>query len=156
MARTEREGTAMGFTTPGFLQAGAVNYLAILVAAIAGWLIGAIWYGALFSKPWMAANNITAEPGKARSMPAGLLILTFVALLLMSWILAGILFHLGPGKLTVKNGIISGIWMWLGFVITPMAVNNGFAGRKRVLLAIDGGHWLVVLVVIGAVLGAFG
>lgn len=146
----------MGFTQPGFLQPGAVNYLAIVVAAVAGWLIGAIWYGALFSKPWIAANNIIVDPAKGHRPSAGLLILTFVAQLLMAWILAGILFHLGPGKLTVRNGIISGIWMWLGFVITTMAVNNGFAGRKPVLLAIDGGHWLVVLVVIGAVLGAFG
>ena len=146
----------MDFTRPGFLQPGAVNYLAIVVAAVVAWLIGAVWYGALFSKPWIAANNIVVDPAKGRRMPAGLLILTFVALLLMSWILAGILFHLGPGKLTVKNGIISGIWMWLGFVITTMAVNNGFAGRKPVLLAIDGGHWLVVLMAIGAVLGAFG
>ena len=86
----------------------------------------------------------------------GLLILTFLAQLVMAWVLAGILFHLGPGKLTVGNGIISGLWMWLGFVITTMTVNNGFAGRKPVLLAIDGGHWLVVLMAIGAVLGAFG
>jgi len=37
-----------------------------------------------------------------------------------------------------------------------MAVNNGFAGRDWRLLVIDGGHWLAVLLLMGAILGAFG
>ena len=32
----------MGFPHPGFLQPGAVNYLAIVVAAVVAWLIGAV------------------------------------------------------------------------------------------------------------------
>lgn len=139
----------------GFLQAGAVNYLAILVAAVVGWLIGMAWYMAL-GRQWAAANNIVIDPAQSRTPPIGLLIMTFVAQLVMAWVLSGILFHLGPGKLTVRNGIISGGWMWLGFVITTMAVNYSFAQRRPVLVAIDGGHWLLVLLAMGAILGAFG
>jgi Protein of unknown function (DUF1761) len=139
----------------GFLQAGAVNYVAVVVAAVVGWLIGMAWYMAL-GRRWAAANNITIDAEKSRRPPIGLLVTSFVALLVMAWVLSGILFHLGPGKLTVRNGMISGAWIWLGFVITTMVVNNGFAGRRPVLLAIDGGHWLVVLLAIGAILGALG
>jgi hypothetical protein len=32
-----------------------VNYLAVLVATIAGFATGAIWYTVLFSKPWLKA-----------------------------------------------------------------------------------------------------
>jgi hypothetical protein len=46
--------------------------------------------------------------------------------------------------------------IWLGFVITTMAVNNAFAQQNRALLWIDGGHWLAVLLTIGLVLGIFG
>ena len=42
-----------------------VNYLAILVAAIVGWVIGAAWYMAL-AKPWVDAHGRTMEDFKAR------------------------------------------------------------------------------------------
>lgn len=131
-----------------------LNYIAIVVAAVAGWLVGAVWYGALFSKPWQAANNIV--PDKTRAVSPLPFILVFVAQLVMAWVLAGVLAHLGPGQVTIRNGVISAAFLWLGFVITTMAANNTFVGRKPVLLLIDGGHWLVVMVVIGAVIGAFG
>ncbi|MEM1365653.1 MAG: DUF1761 family protein, partial [Pseudomonadota bacterium] len=35
-----------------------MNYIAILIAGLAGWLFGAIWYGTL-SKPWMRAAGLT-------------------------------------------------------------------------------------------------
>ena len=42
------------------------NYAAVVVAAIVYWLLGAVWYGALFSKQWMALENMSAE--KAASL----------------------------------------------------------------------------------------
>ena len=74
----------------------------------------------------------------------------------MSWMTAGVLGHLGPGQVTLRNGLISGAFLWFGFVITTMAVNNGFAGRDPRLLLIDGGHWLLVLLLIGGIIGMFG
>ena len=42
------------------------------------------------------------------------------------------------------------------FVLTTMTVNNAFSGRKYTLTAIDAGHWLAVLVVMGAIVGGMG
>src|SRR5262249_6234175 len=83
-------------------------------------------------------------------------VLAFVADLVMAWILAGVLGHLGPGQVTVRNGVISAAFLWFGFILTTMAVNNAFAGRKYTLTAIDAGHWLAVLVAMGAIIGGFG
>jgi hypothetical protein len=135
-----------------------VNYLAVLVAAVAAWLAGAVWYMAL-GKTWMAALGTAPEKMQAmRFEPGAFLpfIYAFLADLVMAWALAGLVGHLGPGQVTIKNGIISGAFSWLGFVMTSMLVNNSFGRRDRRLLLIDGGHWLVVLVLIGAVIGAFG
>ncbi len=135
-----------------------VSYLAILGAAVAAWLAGAIWYMAL-GKHWMAALGTTAEKmQEARNQPGAMLpfIYAFAANLVMAWVLAGVLGHLGPGQVTLRNGIISGAFCWLGFVITTMVVNNSFARRDPRLLLIDGGHWLIVLVLMGAILGGFG
>ena len=135
-----------------------VSYLAIVLAAVAGWVFGAIWY-TVFSTQWQLAAGVT--PGKmrqAQKTPAFYLpfVIAFLALVVMAWILAGLIGHLGPGQFTVRNGVISGAFCWLGFVITSMAVNNGFAGRDWRLLLIDGGHWLAVLLLMGAILGSFG
>ena len=44
----------------GAMAFAGINYLAILIAAVASWLAGAVWYMAL-AKPWMAAIGVTAE-----------------------------------------------------------------------------------------------
>jgi hypothetical protein len=135
-----------------------ISYLAIVVAAVAGWLLGAAWY-MVFSKPWQEAVGMTARKMSAAQKSPGFyvpFVISFLALIVMAWVLAGLIAHLGPGQFTVRNGIISGAFCWLGFVFTTMAVNNGFAGRDRRLLFIDGGHWLAVLLLMGAIIGAFG
>jgi hypothetical protein len=139
-----------------------VNYLAILVAALAGWVIGAVWYMSL-SKQWVAAHGKTMDEFKAQMegakgtsaawMPY---LLAFIAEAIMAWVLAGLLAHLGPDQTTVSNGIVSALFVWVGFVVTTLAVNNMFSMRKAMLTVIDSGHWLAVLVVMGIVLGLFG
>ena len=131
-----------------------INYLAVLVAAVVAWLAGAVWYTA-FSRTWATAHGMTPESLHAkRHQSAACLpfIVAFVAELVMAWLLAGILFHVG--SVTVRRGVIAGALCWFGFVLTTMAVNNIFARRDRRLILVDGGHWLLVLLLMGAVLGA--
>jgi hypothetical protein len=138
------------------LTFAGMNYLAIVIAAGAAWLAGAGWYMAL-AKPWMAALGTTPEKmEELRRRPGAFLpfVYAFVAELVMAWILAGLLGHIGA--LTVRGGIISAAFCWAGFVITTMVVNNGFAHRDARLLLIDGGHWLMVLLLMGAIIGAMG
>jgi hypothetical protein len=127
-----------------------LNYLAVLIAAVAAFAWGAAYYMTL-SKQWLAAVG-RVEPNKSPTP----FIVSFVALLVMGWVLAGTLGHLGAGQVTVKNGVISGLFLWLGFVVTTVFVNNAYPGRKYVLSVIDSIHWLGVLAIQGAVIGAFG
>jgi hypothetical protein len=134
-----------------------LNYLGILAAAIAAWVAGSIWYGVL-SKPWIAAlgwtqADVTGPDGKRR-MPIVPMITSFIAELIMATGLAGLMEHLGGLQLEI--GVVTGAACWLAFVITTQAVNNGFQKRSVALTIIDGGHWLVVLVLEGAVLGFMG
>jgi hypothetical protein len=131
-----------------------INYLAILIAAVAGFAFGAVYYISL-SKQWLAAIGMTKEALAARRSPVPFVV-TIVALLIMAWVLAGGIGHLGPGQVTLKNGVISALFMWLGFVITTLAVNYSFGQRRPMLTVIDGIHWLGVLVIQGAIIGAMG
>ena len=134
-----------------------INFLAVLVAGVAGWLVGAAWYGVL-GKQWMAALGWTEAdmrgPDGKRRMPMTPMIIAFVAQLIMALMLAGIVGHMGPPR--IATGIISGVLVWFGFVITTITVNNAFQKRGPMLTVIDGGHWLAVLVVQGLILGLFG
>jgi hypothetical protein len=127
-----------------------VNYLAILAAAVAAYAWGAAYYMTL-SKPWLAAVGLT-QPNRSATP----FIISFVALLVMSWVLAGLMSHLGTGQVTAMNGIVSALFIWLGFIVTTVAVNNAYPGRKLMLTVLDSIHWLGAVVIEGAVIGAFG
>jgi hypothetical protein len=131
-----------------------INYLAVLVAAAAAFAFGAAYYTSL-SRLWLAAIGFTKEQMAARRSPTPFIV-SIVALLVMAWVLAGTVGHLGPGQVTVKNGIISGLFVWLGFVITTLSVNYAYGQRRPALTVLDGIHWLGVLVVQGAIIGALG
>ena len=137
-----------------------INHLAILIAAVAGWLAGAAWYSALGTR-WVAAQGKTAEQFQAgqaakKGTPAAWLpfALAFVADLAMAWVLAGMVGHLGT--VTIRSAVISALFAWGGFVVTTVLVNNAFARRSYALTAIDAGHWLLALVVMGVVIGWMG
>ena len=126
-----------------------VNYLSVLLAAIAAFVFGAGYYGVL-SKAWMKAGRIDAVQAKPG---AALLGLTFGAELVMAWVLAGVIGRSGLDGSTLENGIFCGFLVWLGFMVTIMAVNHRYQAYGWSLTAIDGGHWLGVALIMGAVIG---
>ena len=137
-----------------------INYLAILIAAVVGWLAGAVWYMALGQR-WVAAQGKTMEEFKARQTalkgtPGAWVpfALAFLANLVMAWVLAGMVGHLG--SVTIRSAVISALFTWAGFVLTTIVVNYSFGGRGYALAAIDSGHWLIVLVLMGVVIGWMG
>lgn len=131
-----------------------MNSLAIPLAALAAFLWGALYYG-LLSKPWMRAARLDAEAVKARPVWPMLLV-SFLAELVMAWVLAGLIGHLGEGQVTLRNGVISGLFVWVGFMATTLAVNHRYEGFGWDLTVIDAGHWLGVALLMGAVIGVMG
>ena len=63
-------------------------------------------------------------------------------------------FLLRPGPPSAAGGMVLGGLVWLGFVGATLLVNNVYAKRRPDLTVIDAGHWLAVLLIQGAVLGA--
>ena len=132
------------------------NWMAIVVAAVAAWVFGAVYYG-LLGKMWVAAQGETMDTlkaknaGKSAAAKAAPFVISFIAEIVMAAALSGILFHSamsGP-----RQGAIAGALIWLGFVLTTILVNNAYAFRSLKLTAIDAGHWLGALIIIGAVVG---
>lgn len=135
-----------------------MNYYAIPIAALASFLFGGVWYGVL-SKPWLDAVGKTEADIRAASAgypipPA--FVIAIVSQLVMAWVLAGLIGHLGQNQVKISNGLISAAFVWIGFVATTLATNHGFQGQRVKLTLIDGGHWLGVLLIQGLIIGAFG
>jgi hypothetical protein len=137
-----------------------VNWFAVLLATVAGWMFGALYYG-LLAKPWVAALGRTMEEFKAEQAAktgtlAGMapFFLSFVAEFVMAVVLSGVLFHVGP--FTLRAGLITGALCWFGFVLTTLSVNYAYGGRRPRLIMIDAAHWLGVLLIMGGILGWMG
>lgn len=132
-----------------------LNLWAVLLASGASFVFGGIWYGVL-SQQWMAAAGLSDDEVKGRGGPSPWpFVITFIAQTIMAWTLAGILLHLARSGVpaTLKNGMISAFFIWLGFVATTLVVNHQFQLQKAALTLIDSGHWLGVMLIQGAILG---
>ena len=133
-----------------------MNLYAIVLAAAVSFMFGWLWYGVLFSGAWLEACGKSPEEVKGDTPSPTPFIISLIGLVIMASVLAGVLRYTGPTEVSVRSGVITGAFMWLGFVITTLAVNNTFKGAKPSLTVIDGGHWLGVLILQGAILGWFG
>jgi len=118
--------------------------LAILAAGAAGWIWGAVWYGVL-SKPYQRALGLNPDDCKDKKMPILPMVAAFVAALVMSAVLYQLLTNLGV--LGVWPAMVAGFTVGVGFVLTTVLVNNMFQQKSFTLTVIDGGHWVLALVI---------
>jgi len=138
------------------MQPVLINYLAIVVAAIASMIIGFIWYGPLFGKTWMQLSGITQEKidaAKAKGMTKTYII-AFVGSLVMSNVLAhSLVFAAAFYKVSgMPAGLMSGFWNWLGFVATVTLGAVLWEGKPWKLWVLTNGYYLVSLLVMGVIL----
>lgn len=134
-----------------------LNVWALPLAAITSFMFGGVWYGAL-SNHWMQALGRTEAELKSKGPSAVPFAVTFVAQLIMAWMLAGLILHLAKAGISSgwRNGVIVAAFVWLGFVLMPLIVNHQFQMQRPKLTVIDGLHWLGVLLIQGAILGTWG
>lgn len=128
-----------------------VNWLAVIVATIAGFAVGAAWYTTL-GRPWLSAIGKTRDQLDASPVPY---VIGIIVELVMALVLAVAIRSIF-GEVNVANGLLTGAVMWLGFVIPPMILNHRYQNMPWRLTLIDGAHMLAVLLVQGLVIGLFG
>lgn len=130
-----------------------MGFLAVIVAALAGFGFGAIWYMSL-AKPWMDAAGIkTDENGKPEGDTMAPYVMALIAMVLVS----GMMRHSFAlsGIDTFGKGLISGLGIGLFFISPWIMINNGYTNRPFKLTLIDGGYATFGCAIIGAVLGLF-
>jgi len=130
-----------------------MEILNVIVAAVAAWVFGAIWYMSL-ARPWMAAAGIKAgEDGK----PEGDAVLPYILSIVAMLIVAGMMRHMFAmsGIATVGAGLVGGLGVGLFFISPWIMINNAYGMRPFKLTMIDGGYATFGCAVMGAVLALF-
>ncbi len=134
------------------------NWLALVVAAVAGMALGWLWYGMLFTSQWMAGNGITMQGetafknGVEMSHSPLPMIVNTVSLLvyayLMNWLVNK------TSSFDLRSGLM------LGAVIGTIHLfgiytGNRFAGNPVSLSMVDGFFTFLLFSMMGAVIGAW-
>jgi hypothetical protein len=127
------------------------NYLAVLVAAIAYWMLGAVWYALLFSKPWMSLENISEA--QARTVSATPYIVSFLLNLVIAYFLSQLCGW--RNATTATRGASLGILLWIGFVGPITYTTYMYEMRPFQLFAINQFYPLVGMALMGAIVGAW-
>jgi uncharacterized membrane protein len=123
-----------------------INWIAALVATLAAFVLGAIWYGPLFSRPWMREMGVGRDfkPRVPRALLFGMtLAMIFVAACLFSA-------AIGPQP-TAGKAILSGIVVGVFWVASSMTIAYLFAARSLILSAIDGGYAAAQFILFGVI-----
>ena len=130
-----------------------INYLTVLVTAVVSMALGALWYSPmLFGKLWMTLSGLnpqTMDEAKKKGM-AKSYVLAFVGTLVMSYVLAHIIGYTNAA--TIGAGLHVGFWAWLGFVAPVTLGGVLWEGKSWKLWWLNNAHYLVMLLVSGAIL----
>lgn len=131
------------------------NWLAVLAAAVLSMVLGFLWYGPLFGKPWMAAMGWTEEKAKEQGKGMGKAYgLMFVLALLASIGLADVV-KLAGGRVTIPEGTLLGLATAIAFVVTTNLPAVFFEGRPKKVFGIYASYQVVWFVLAGALFAAW-
>ena len=130
-----------------------VNWLAVLLSALSGFVIGGLWYGPLFGRAWAAEAGLSEEDKNGANMPT-IFGLSFVLLFFSAWVLAHVFATYGP--LSFEVIVLSALGVGLGFIVPAIGVNYLFRRDSLKLFLIDGGYWTLVYTAMGVIFGVLG
>ncbi len=133
------------------MDPSTMNWLAVFVASILGFVIGGLWYGPLFGKAWMKAAGMTEEMIKEGNM-AKTYGLTWVFTLIIAVIFG---FFFNDPSVDAAMGALYGFFTGFGFMMMAVAVNAMFEQKSAKYFLINGGYWVVIAVAMGAFIGGW-
>lgn len=132
----------------------ALNYLAVVVAGAAGFVLGAVWYLPFtFGPLWLRAN-----PHVLQSLEAGGRLQRYAVALagsiLQAWVLAVCLTYAGRSA-GLGTALLAALLLWAGFTAAPSLVDNLIARRPLAGWVVDASHRLAAVCMMAFVLMAW-
>ena len=123
-----------------------INWIAVIVSTIVAFVLGGLWYGPLFSKPWMREMGVGRDfkPRVARPILFGLAI----TLDLIAAVVFAVFLGPRPG---LRAALGTGAAIGLAWVTPSMLIAYLFAGRSLKLATIDAGYVVVQFLLFGGI-----
>ena len=132
----------------------SVNYLAVLVATIASFVSGFLWYGPLFGKKWQKMMNFTEKSMKSMNLtPMKAMTLGFITTLITVYVLA--MFIKVAGATTISGGLLVGFWIWLGFIATTTLGSYLWEGKSLNLYFFNNAFNIINILIVSAILSVW-
>jgi hypothetical protein len=128
-----------------------INYWAVLVSALAFFVIGSIWYSPLlFSKAWMKELGFSKENLEGVNMVKTFGV-SFLLMLVMAFNLAAFIGSGMGGQYGATAGALAGI----GWVALAIGINYLYERKSFRIWLINAGYMAVSFTVMGAIIGAW-
>jgi hypothetical protein len=128
-----------------------LNWLHIIVAAVAYFAIGAIWYSpALFSKAWVRLVKIDINDSNKRG-GLGIMMFTSFMLIVICCIAMAMLYRLIDIR-SAFSAIKFGLFLAVGFALTTISISFVYERRPLGLYAIDIGYHIAGFIVASLIL----
>lgn len=127
-----------------------INIWAVLVAGLAAFMLGGLWYSPLmFAKLWLQETGLKEEelgsPKKPMMITAGLVLVTAYTMAVI----------INMANLDMKQSMAMGSVIGIGIVAAITGPQFAFEGRSFKLYAIYAAQHIVELIIMGAIIGAW-
>ena len=134
------------------MDLAAIDWVAVVVAAVSAFVIGGVWYGPIFGKRWQSYLGLSDEDLQGSGHPAVIFGSAFLLTLVQAVFLAAII----PAGSGMGGATVQALVVGVGFVATAFGINYLFSRHPKGLWGIDAGYNVVQFGVMGAIIGALG
>ena len=132
-----------------------INLLAVLIAAVAAFVLGFLFHGPVSGKLWMKLAGVHMTGNEKLSDMLPQMFWNLVSNLVTAYALAVIYLFASSSPFlngaTVSTGIICALWLWIGFLVTSSSIGVIWMKQSVRLWLFEAGCSLIVMVVMGAI-----
>ncbi len=134
-----------------------INLLAVLVAAIACFIIGFLFHGPVFGKLWMKLANIHPTGDEKLSGMLPQMLWNLVANIISAYAIAALYSFSSTSPYIAGFGafgaVVVAVWAWLGFIVTNSSMGVIWMKQNPKLWLFECVSSLVCVIAMGAILG---
>jgi hypothetical protein len=131
-----------------------INLVGVIIAAVVAFILGFLFHGPLLGKLWMKLADIHPTGNESFKGMVPQMIWNLIVNLVTAYVLAVVYLFASTsayGTTGVWGGIICGLWVWIGFLVTTTSIEVIWMKRSVKLWLFECGCSLIVMIVMGAI-----
>jgi len=136
-----------------------INLFAVIVAAVVAFVLGFLFHGPISGKLWMKLANIHPTGNEKFADMVPQMLWNLLSNLVTAYVLAIVYLFASTspfmGVTGAWGGIITGLWVWLGFLVTSSSIEVIWMGRTVKLWLFETVCSLIVMIAMGVIIGAW-